>query len=79
MKRCLELTALSVAAVVLQGCASIVHVVGSMTGSSDQVDSRCDQLHITHISLHWNGAPLSVYGLDAERVVVAEWITRMGR
>ena len=33
MKRGLELTAFSVATVVLQGCASIVNVEGTVTGS----------------------------------------------
>ena len=40
MKRSLELTALIVATVALQGCASIVHVEGAVTGSTAAVTVR---------------------------------------
>ena len=53
MKICLELTALNVATVVLQGCASIVHVEGAVTGSSAAVTVR---VSVEVGQVHWQVA-----------------------
>ena len=65
------------------GPEPLTHLIPSSPGPTStttqgHLSSRiAPQFHITHISLHGSGAPLSVYGLDAERIVVAQWITRI--